>query len=223
MMKNKALIYTVLALMVLTLAGVTFYYWYQSVHYVKTEDARVDGTIVKVSPQVSGRISEMSVAEGDAVKEGQIIARQVDFTSTPSVNAGANPELFVVRSPISGTVIKKIGNVGEVGVPGQPIVMVADLNSLYITANIEETDLYKVKVGQKVDFTIDSVPGVKFEGKVVSIGEATTSTFSLLPAQNTSGNFTKVVQRIPVKIGIKSYQGRRLLPGMNAVVRIYVK
>lgn len=222
-MKNKKIIILVLLAMIVTLAGVTFYYWYQNAHYVKTEDARVDGTIVKISPQVSGKILEMSVAEGDAVKEGQIIARLADYTSTPSMNVGANPELFVVKSPISGTVIKKIGNAGEVGVPGSPIAMVADLSSLYITANIEETDLYKVKAGQKADFTIDSIPGVKFEGKVVSIGEATTSTFSLLPSQNTGGNFTKVVQRVPVKIGIKSYQGRRLLPGMNAVVKIYVK
>ncbi|HOV80717.1 MAG TPA: efflux RND transporter periplasmic adaptor subunit [Bacillota bacterium] len=222
-MKNKAVIYILLAVMLVVLAGVTSYYWYKNSHYVDTEDARVDGTIVKISPQVSGKILEMNVAEGDPVREGQIIARQVDFTSTPGINAGANPDLFVIKSPISGTVIKKIGNVGEVGVPGQPVVMVADLNSLYITANIEETKLYKVKEGQKVDFTIDSIPGVKFEGKVVSIGEATTSTFSLLPAQNTGGNFTKVVQRIPVKIGIKNYQGKRLLPGMNAVVRIYVK
>lgn len=218
-MKNKKVLYLVLGLMVVTLTVVTSFYWYNSSHYVDTEDARVDGTIVKVSPQISGRISEMNVAEGDSVKEGAIIARQVDY----QLASGLNLDLSVVKSPITGTVIKKIGNVGEVGTPGSPLVMVADLKSLYITANIEETEIYKVKPGQDVDFTIDSIPGVKFSGQVVSIGEATVSTFSLLPAQNTSGNFTKVVQRIPVKIGIKSCQGQRLLPGMNAVVRIYIK
>lgn len=218
-MKNKAIIYIILAAMLVTLAGVTTYYWYKNKHYVDTEDAKLDGTIVKVSPQISGRISEMNVAEGDQVKEGAIIARQVDFTLTP----GANLDLAVIKSPISGTVIKKIGNVGEVGVPGSALVMVADLNSLYITANIEETKLYKVKPGQSVSFTIDSIPGIKFTGQVVSLGEATNSTFSLLPSQNTGGNFTKVVQRVPVKISIKNYQGQRLLPGMNAIVRINVK
>lgn len=218
-MKNKKILYLVLALMVLSLAVVTSFYWYNSTHYVDTEDARVDGTIVKVSPQISGRISEMNVAEGDNVKEGAIIARQVDYQLT----SGLNLDLSVVKSPITGTVIKKIGNVGEVGTPGSAIVMIADLKSLYITANIEETELYKVKPGQNVDFTIDSIPGIKFSGQVNSIGEATTSTFSLLPSQNTSGNFTKVVQRIPVKISIKNYQGQRLLPGMNAIVRIYIK
>ncbi|OPX86670.1 MAG: putative multidrug resistance protein EmrK [Pelotomaculum sp. PtaB.Bin104] len=222
-MKKKAVFYIVLAAMICTLAGVTFYYWYNSNNYVDTDDARVDGTTVKISPQVSGKILEMNIDEGDTVKDGQIIARQVDFTSTPSMSAGANPDLYLVKSPISGTVIKKTGNVGEVGVPGQPVAMVADLNNLYITANVEETDLYKVKAGQQVDFTVDSIPGAKFNGQVISIGDATVSTFSLLPAQNTGGNFTKVVQRVPVKIGIKNYQGKRLIPGMNAVVRIHVK
>ncbi len=218
-MKKKAILYVVLAAMIFSLTGVTLYYWYKSSHYVDTEDARVDGNIVKISPQISGRISEMNVAEGDDVKEGAIIARQVDYQLT----SGLNLDLAVIKSPIAGTVIKKIGNVGEIGTPGSPVVMVADLKSLYITANIEETELHKVRAGQNVDFSIDSIPGVKFSGQVISIGEATVSTFSLLPSQNTGGNFTKVIQRIPVKIGIKSYQGQHLLPGMNAIVRIYIK
>lgn len=218
-MKNKKILYLVFGLMFIIMAAVTSVYWYNNSHYVDTEDARVDGTIVKVSPQISGRISEMNVAEGDDVKQGAIIARQVEYQLT----SGLNLDLAVVKSPITGTVIKKIGNVGEIGTPGSPIAMVADLKSLYITANIEETELYKVKPGQNVDFTIDSIPGVDFSGQVLSIGDATVSTFSLLPSQNTSGNFTKVIQRIPVKISIKSYQGQRLLPGMNATVRIYFK
>ncbi|OPZ71569.1 MAG: Multidrug export protein EmrA [Firmicutes bacterium ADurb.Bin456] len=218
-MKNKAVIYAVLTVMILTLTGVSFYYWYKNAHYVDTEDARVDGVIVKVSPQISGIITDMYIEEGDLLREGALIARQADYTLSP----GANPDLSAIKSPLSGTVIKKIGNVGEVGVPGSPVAMLADLNNLHITANIEETELARVKPGQAVEFTIDSTPGIKYSGRVISIGEATVSTFSLLPSQNVSGSFTKVVQRVPVKIGINGYQGRRLLPGMNAAVRIYVK
>lgn len=218
-MKKKAIMYAVLASMVLTLAGVSLYYWYKSNHFVDTDDARVDGSIVRISPQITGKIKEIPVAEGDLVKEGAIIARQSDFTLKP----GENLDLSIIKSPLSGTVIKKIANEGEVGVPGQPVAMVADLGSLYITANIEETKLHKVKAGQRVEFTIDGFPGAKFSGQVSSIGDATVSTFSLLPAQNTGGNFTKVVQRVPVKISIKDYEGKRLLPGMNAIVRIHVK
>jgi len=218
-LRKRTIILMVVAAMILTLAAVALFYWYQSAHYVDTEDARVDGAIVKVSPQISGRILEMYVEEGDVVKEGEIIARQDDI----NLPAGAGVDLAVLKSPISGTVIKKIANAGEMGVPGQAAAMVADLEDLYITANIEETEIYKVKPGQEAEFSIDGIPGVKFAGRVESIGEATLSTFSLLPAQNSSGSFTKVVQRIPVKIGITDYRGQRLLPGMNAVIRIFLK
>jgi multidrug resistance efflux pump len=88
---------------------------------------------------------------------------------------------------------------------------------------VEETELHKVKAGQFVEFTVDAFPNVYFTGQVSSLGDATVSTFSLLPSQNTGGNFTKVVQRIPVKISIKDFQGCRLLPGMNAIVKIHIK
>jgi multidrug resistance efflux pump len=218
-MGKKIAIWVVAVLMVLTLAGTTYYYWQKNNLYVDTEDAKVDGAIVRVSPQMVGKIMELNVDEGDLVKAGDILARQADLTLPP----GANLDLAVIKAPISGVVVKRIGNIGEVGAPGQPVLMLADLNGLYITANIEEKKLSRVKPGQLVDFTIDAVPGVKYTGRVESIGEATLSTFSLLPAQNTGGNFTKVAQRIPVKIKFDNYQGRRLLPGMNAIVRIHIK
>ncbi|KJS16469.1 MAG: hemolysin D [Peptococcaceae bacterium BRH_c4b] len=217
--KKKKIMLAVLGAMVVTLLAVSGYYWYMSSHYVQTDDARVDATIVKVSPQISGKITEMYVAEGDSIKEGDTIARQVDFT----LAKGANLDMAVIKTPVSGTVVKKIGNVGEVGVPGQPLAMVADLNSVYLSANIEETELNKVRSGQFVDFNVDAFPGVNFTGEVTSIGEATNSVFSLLPTQNTGGNYTKVVQRIPVKIAISDYKGCRLLPGMNAIVKIHLK
>lgn len=218
-MKKKGLFIGVLAAMVVTLAVVSGYYWYKNAHYVDTEDASVTGTIVKVSPQVTSRLIEINVGEGDTVRAGDIIARQDDI----SLPTATSVDLTVIKAPIKGTILKKVGNAGEVGTPGSAVVMMADLSDLYITANVEETDLHKVRLGQKVDFTVDSIPGVNFYGEVYSLGEATASTFSLLPAQNTSGSFTKVVQRVPVKISIKNSQGQRLLPGMNAVVRIHVK
>jgi len=218
-MNKKGLFIGVLAAMIVTLAGVSGYYWYKNTYYVETEDASVTGTVVKVSPQVTSRLIEINVDEGDTVQAGDIIARQDDIT----LPVATSVDLTVIKAPVKGTILKKIGNVGEVGTPGQAVVMMADLSNLYITANVEETDMHKVKLGQKVDFTIDSIPGVKFSGEVFSLGEATVSTFSLLPTQNTGGNFTKVVQRIPVKISIRNSQGQRLLPGMNAVVRIHVR
>lgn len=216
---KKLMMIVVLIAGILTICGVTGYYWYMSAYYVRTDDARVDATMVSVSPQMSGKIAEIYVAEGDTINQGALIARQVDLT----LASGTNLDVAIIKSPLSGTVIKKIGNVGETGIPGQPIVMVADISSAFITANVEETDLSQVKPGQLVDFTVDAFPGVNFTGQVSSIVNATTSTFSLLGSTNTGGNYTKVVQRIPVKINIKNLQGCKLMPGMNAFVKIHIK
>lgn len=217
-MSKKGLMGIVLAATVMVMSGVGCYYWYMATHYVVTDDARVDGAIISISPQISGKIAEIYVNEGDNIKEGESIFRQTDF----SLSSTSNIDLAVIKSPIAGTVIKKVGNVGEVATPGYPVVMLANLKNLYITAEVDEKDVYKIKPKQMVDFTIDAFPAVNFTGQVVSITQATTSTFSLLPAQNTGDNFTKVVQRIPVKISVNDDHGRQLMPGMNTTVKIHI-
>ncbi|MBP2644389.1 MAG: hypothetical protein H6Q67_2276 [Firmicutes bacterium] len=216
--KKKKLIIVVSTIMMLIMIGVGLYYWYMQTHYVITDDAHIDGTIVSVSTQISGKITDIYVQEGDLVREGQNIIRQTDL----SLSTGANNDLAITKSPINGTVINKSGNVGEIGTPGYPILMIADLKNLYVTAEVEETDLVKIKPKQTVMVTVDAFPGVEFTGQVISTTKATVSTFSLLPSQNTGDNFTKVVQRIPVKISINDYQGYQLIPGMNVTAKIDV-
>lgn len=206
-------------LLIAALAGVTWYYWYNNIHYVSTEDAKVDGDIYNASPRISGEILEVKVAEGDLVQAGQVIAR-LDDTALPT---GGNIDLTMVRSPISGLVIKKTAHAGEIGAAGQAVAMVVRPDALYITANIEETDLHKVKPGQAVDIRLDSVPGQVYTGRVDFIGEATLSTFSLLSQANSGGSFTKVVQRIPVRIELEDIDRSQLLYGTNAVVKIHVR
>ncbi|MEG6512057.1 efflux RND transporter periplasmic adaptor subunit [Desulforamulus ruminis] len=216
---KKTRIYLVLAAMVVILGAVSFYYWYENTHFVSTEDARIDGDIIKVSPQVSGRIVELPVEENQNLRENDFIGRLSDVTLTP----GSNLDLAMIKAPISGTVIKKIGHVGEIASPGSPVVMMADLNRLHVTANIEENLLAKVKVGQAVEYTIDGIPKVTFRGEVLSIGDAANSVFSLLPQQSSGNSFTKITQRIPVKISIEDYYNQHLRPGMSAVVKIHIK
>jgi membrane fusion protein (multidrug efflux system) len=96
-----------------------------------------------------------------------------------------------------------------------------------VTANFKETQLNKMRPGQKVEIKLDSFPGKKFEGWVDSIAPASGSEFALLPPDNATGNFTKVVQRIPVKIvfdpqSIKGYESM-ITPGMSAVVTVDLK
>lgn len=217
-MKKKK-IYLVLVAMVVCLAAVSYYYWYQNAHYVSTEDARVDGNIIKVSPQLSGQIIEFPIEENQELEQGGFIGRLSDVT----LQSGANLDLTVIKAPITGTILKKIAHVGEMATPGSAMALMTDLNDLYITANIEESDLNKVKMGQLVEYTIDSFPGVRFGGKVMSIGNAANSVFSLLPQTNSGNTFTKVTQRVPVKISIDDYHGKRLLPGMNAIIKIHLQ
>lgn len=218
-MNNKKKIVAVLALMVISLLGVTGYYWYNNTYYVKTEDARIDGTITRVSPQVTGKIISVNVEEGDKVVAGQALMRLDDTLLPP----GTNPDLAVVRAPVDGVIVKKIANPGEMASPGQTLMMMLDPYSLYITANVEETKLDAVKPGQKVDVWLDAIPDQKFAGTVEKVGEASLSTFSLLPAANTSSNFTKVIQRVPVKILVEDFKGNHVLHGTNSFVKIYIR
>lgn len=214
--KRKIMIYSILALMIVALASIGGYYWYKNAYFVSTEDAKVMGDLVSVGPQISGKLLELNVEEGDAVIKDQILGRQ--GMSNPEET---NIDQSVFRAPINGIVIKKQGTVGEFISPGQTIAMMIDPNKLYITANIEETKLGNVKQGQKVDITIDQFSKKTFSGRVKYVGQASNSTFALLPS-STSATFTKVIQRIPVKIEFDE-SDNTLLPGTNAVVNIHIK
>jgi len=217
-MNRKTVLTLILTLMVISGAGIGGYYWYQGQHYVKTEDARVAGDIYRIMPRISGKITSLAIADGDPVVSDQIIGQQ-DTTNLPT-NLLDNAAL---RAPISGTVLKTLAKVGEVVSPGQAVAMVVDESKLYISANIEETEVGRLQLGQKVEIEIDAFPGKQLVGHVSEIGHATNSTFSLLPASNTSGNFTKVTQRIPIKIAIDTAADVDLSTGMNAFIKIEVK
>ena len=130
-----------------------------------------------------------------------------------------------IRSPADGVVAQKLAEPGEMVAVGQPLFTITrdtGRDSVWVVANLKETQVRGVRAGQPAEFTVDAYPGVVFRGRVVEIRAGTQSQFSLIPAEQPSGSFTKVTQRIPVKIAIESDKGRRLVPGMSAVVRIDV-
>jgi len=106
----------------------------------------------------------------------------------------------VIAAPSDGTVVKKGANVGDALQPGQTIFTMTRGQNVWITANYKETQVQDMEVGQAVDIDVDAFPGIVFRGKVQSINHASGNATALLPADNATGNFTKVVQRIPVKI-----------------------
>lgn len=127
-----------------------------------------------------------------------------------------------VTSPIDGVVAKKIANIGEVVKPGQPVCYIIDLNNIWLEANLEETKVKNVRLGQPVDLKVDAYPETEFTGKVISIGATAASEFSLIPEGSSTGNFTKVTQRIPIRIEVAD-PAKQLRPGMMVVVGIDIR
>jgi len=122
-----------------------------------------------------------------------------------------------IYAPEDGYIAKKFAEVGNYAVPGQTLFILVKKNDLWVTANFKETQLDKMRVGQKVDIYVDAYPGIKFEGHVESFQPGTGAVFSLLPPENATGNFVKVVQRVPVRIAIDSpYDPKHpLYPGLS--------
>ena len=347
--KTKTIIGVAVAFVFIGIAG-GGWWWYHSAQLVSTDDARITGTIVSVSPKIPGRISQVLVKEGEQVKAGQIIAKidardatvqrkqaeaalsvakanydQAIAGSRPQEiqqasagvgqaqagveqaraslnNAGKNYDRMVqlyadgavsaalrdsaeaaylvakegmnateqatngasqkldltvagsreeairaasglvkqaeatleaidlaneytnIASPVEGIVALKSVNPGEVVAAGQTLFSIVDNKDVWVSARIEETKIGKIRIGQKVDYTIDGYPGHLFSGAVYDVGMATGSTFALIPTENASGNFTKVTQRVPIKISLpENVDGAVFRPGMQATVDIHLQ
>ncbi len=138
--------------------------------------------------------------------------------------ARLNLSYCTIVAPVSGVVGKKTVEVGANVSPGQQLMAVIPLDDIWITANFKETQLRLMKPGDRVLFSVDAY-GREYEGKVTGIGGASGSRLSLLPPENATGNFVKVVQRIPVRIDIDPDQNgdHMLRPGMSVEPKVYVQ
>jgi membrane fusion protein, multidrug efflux system len=130
-----------------------------------------------------------------------------------------------ILAPVSGVISKRSVEPGQMLQPGQPLLSIVQLDSVWAVANMKETDVQHIRVGNPVEIRVDTYPGHRFAGHVQSIDPGTGSVFSLLPPDNATGNFVKVVQRIPVRITLDKPQDPEaiLRPGMSIVVTIHTK
>ena len=137
-----------------------------------------------------------------------------------------------IYSSMDGVLGKRWVLKGDVVQPGQPIFTIFNLSNIWVTAYLEETKLASINIGDKVDISVDAYPDQSFAGKVYQLGSNTASQFSLIPPSNASGNFTKVTQRVPIKISIEPVNETgqpdpsdniKLLPGMSVEIKIRVK
>ena len=152
-------------------------------------------------------------------KEIEVLAAKIREAEEKAKEAQVHLGETTILSPIDGVISKRIVNLGEMIQPGQPIVFVNNPHQCWIVANIEETQIRKVQVGAPVLVKVDAYPGKTLAGKVIAVGSATSSEFSLLPADNPSGNFIKVTRRIPVRISVTSNPDT-LRPGMMVTVAV---
>lgn len=294
---------SVLAVFLAVVAGMAYAYWYFNLRgFVSTDDAFIDGDRVSLGAKMLGRITDVTVGEGDVVSKGQHLV-QLDDSDLQAQKAQAEANLNLaqqnvalakvnlqkaqddynrgttqfksqiitqekydhitnaldmaraqygielarvktaearlqvvqtqiantrITAPLNGIVAKKWALVGDVVQPGQSILTINDNEHVWVTANFEETKLASIHPGDPVQISVDAYGDSEFEGKVLTIGAAAASEFSLIPPNNASGNFTKVTQRVPVKISIYHQQqdGRGdpplLLPGMSAEVKVRV-
>jgi membrane fusion protein, multidrug efflux system len=150
-------------------------------------------------------------------------AARVQQAEAAVKQAQLNLQYTIVKSPIKGIVSKKTAEPGQVVQPGQPLMTVIPLDQVWITANFKETQLEEMRAGQRVTVEVDAYGGREFNGKVDSISAATGARFSLLPPDNASGNFVKVVQRVPVKIILDQGQDPEhvLRPGMSVTPTVF--
>lgn len=172
--------------------------------------------------------AKLEVAEANT---GEVAMKQgrVEALNGRLEEAGASLELTKLKlaytkitSPIDGVVAKKVAKLGEVIKLGQPVAIIVDLDNVWIEANLEETKVEYVRLGQVVDLKADAYPKTKFTGKVVNIGAAASSEFALIPENRSAGSFTKVTQRIPIRIEVID-STRQLRPGMMVVVGIDIR
>jgi membrane fusion protein (multidrug efflux system) len=152
-------------------------------------------------------------------------AAQVKEARAALEQAELNLQYATLKAPVAGIVSRKSVEKGQVVQVSQPLLAIIPLENVWVTANFKETQLNDMRPGQRATVKVDAYGGQSFNGRVDSIAAATGARFSMLPPENATGNFVKVVQRVPVKIVLEPGQDpeHRLRPGMSVVPTVYIK
>jgi len=196
-------------------------------HALDAAKERVSAQIARVAMNQSKVVEARSnaprqVEARKATVRGRLAA--LDLAEAQLAQAELNLGYTRIIAPTDGIVGKKSINVGDRVAPGKQILAISQIDTLWVTANFRETQLGHLRPGQRAEIGVDAIAGT-LHGTVESIGGATGSRFSLLPPENASGNYVKVVQRIPVRIVLDPHQAglERLRPGMSVEPTVRIK
>ena len=151
--------------------------------------------------------------------------RTLDELKTALAKAERDLSFTVIRAPVDGVFANRAVQTGDFVQTGQRVAALVPLDEVYVDANFKETQLGQLRPGQPVSINVDALPGHKIDGHVASLSPASGAVFSLLPPDNATGNFTKIVQRLPVRIEVPATAGSQQLlrPGMSVVVSVDTK
>ena len=183
--------------------------------------ARAAQAQVEASKQSANSAGDQITASSAALTAAQAKVEAARAARDLAANQLADTR---VVAPTSGVIAAKNVEPGQLVQAGQPLLSVVPLADLWVTANLKETELKDIKIGASVNVEIDAYPDSKVEGHVESISPATGARFSLLPPDNATGNFTKIVQRLPVRIRIDPDQldAANLRVGMSVTPKIRI-
>jgi multidrug resistance efflux pump len=227
LMKRKLIIIIVAIVIVAGGAGYGVPAFIQNSRFITTENASIGAPLISVSSLSSGQVMKVAVGIGDRVQPRQTVAElgtprfsdsvaRQGFSATPGSQS-------TVEAPVAGYVAAVWTYQGAIINAGSPIITLFDDSHIWVTANIDENKIKQIRPGEEAEVTVDSLGGAKLKGKVEGIAPATASSFSLLPSSNTSANFTKVSQVVPVRITLDNTDGLALIPGSSVEVKIRVK
>ena len=146
--------------------------------------------------------------------------RSLTELNTTLAKAERDLSFTSIRAPFDGTVANRAVEPGQFVQGGTRLMALVPADGAYIEANFKETQLASLHAGQKAEITVDAFDGSVFEGRVLSLAPASGSEFSLLPPENATGNFTKITQRVPVKISIPLELAKELRPGLSVTVTV---
>jgi len=208
--KGKGLIVAILTAVLAIGAGIGFFFIRQSANYLVTDNARVTTTLIAIAAPVPGTLERFMVYEGRRVRTNEVLGW---------VEHGE-----AMRSPVDGLVIHSGAVQNQVVSPMEPLAVIADVNNLHVIANIEETDISRLRPGQSVRVTIDPFGSQQFTGYVAEIGQVTAAELTgNAMFFNTGGTFTRVTHLIPVRVNIVDDVSLDSFIGVNARVRISLR
>jgi multidrug resistance efflux pump len=209
--KIRLLVIGVLALLVA--AAFITYYLIESRTYVTTDNAQVDGNQISITAPTSGILIDWHGQQGTQLQQNTPVGRI-------EIQGSFMQPQMVIRAPADGVVAVDNGVPGSFVTAGTQLAIAYDGSGVFVTARVDETEIDAVHVGAPVKISVDAFPNADLTGRVSEIKTGAAGVFSLFPQSNTSGNYQKVTQVIPVKITIDDRQNLPLVPGMNATVKI---